>query len=213
MRACACHDRDMFVLTADQVGSRRGPDAVPQLASAHLADRAVLPFSRTAGDEAQAVFDDAEAAVECALGLVMGGSWHCGLGQGSVEIPLPDDAREGRGTAFVNARRAVTDAKKAGAHHVGFVSDSPLGEGVRAGLRVLVTAWDKQRGTTREAYGLAADGNKQTEIAAALGISQQAVSDRLSAGMYRELQDLRREMIRWAEYLDGLSSGRGRERR
>ncbi|WP_129658073.1 hypothetical protein [Rothia uropygialis] len=190
----------MFVLTVDQVGSRKRPDAVPQLVS--VSGEAVLPFDRTAGDEAQAVFDNAGAAIDCALSLASGGEWHCGLGQGRIEEPLPRSAREGRGTAYINARHAVDEAKKSGAHHFGFSSDSPLGAGIQAGLRTVIAVWGKRRDTTREAYEWALTGKTQAEIAAQLKISQQAVSGRLAAGMYRELEDLKREMTRWAEYLD-----------
>ncbi|WP_269928005.1 hypothetical protein [Kocuria massiliensis] len=192
----------MFVLTVDQIGSRASRDAVPSLREADGAEDAVLAFERTAGDEAQALFAEARPALLCALGLVETGRWHCGIGQGIVEGPLPSHAREGRGTAYVNARAAVEAAKKPGAHHVGFVADAPTGAGVQAALRVIAALRAKQRDTTREAYDLALRGGTQARIAEQLGISQQAVSDRLASGMYRELEDLKTEAIRWADVLD-----------
>ncbi|RUQ22429.1 hypothetical protein [Kocuria sp. HSID16901] len=192
----------MFVLTVDQVGSRRESDAVPSLDEVDGANRALVGFDRTAGDEAQAVFDDAAAALTCALGLAIMGTWHCGIGQGQIDLPLPDTAREGRGSAFVNARSAVEAAKKSGSHHLGFVSDDPLGAGIQAALRVVVALRSKQRLTTREAYDLALEGGTQAHIAERLGISQQAVSDRLASGMYRELEDLKAGALHWAEALD-----------
>lgn len=192
----------MFVLTVDQIDSRASLDAVPSLREAGWADRAVLPFERTAGDEAQAVFSEARPALLCALGLVETARWHCGIGQGRIEEPMPEHAREGRGTAYVNARAAVDAAKKSGAHHVGFVADDPTGAGVQAALRVVVALRAKQRDTTREAYDLALRGGTQARMAERLGISQQAVSDRLASGMFRELEDLKTEAIRWADALD-----------
>ncbi len=192
----------MFVLTVDQVGSREAADAVPHLERARGIEAAVLRFDRTAGDEAQAVFDAADPAIECLLALASSGEWHCGLGQGTIEPPWPKTAREGRGSAYINARAAVEDAKRPGAHHVGFTADSDLGAGVRSGLRAIVTMWSKRGAKAREAYDLAVTGMTQADMARRLGISQQAVSGRLSASMYRETEDLRREMIRWAQHLD-----------
>jgi hypothetical protein len=122
--------------------------------------------------------------------------------RGLSNRPGPKTAREGRGSAYINARAAVEDAKRPGAHHVGFTADSDLGAGVRSGLRAIVTMWSKRGAKAREAYDLAVTGMTQADMARRLGISQQAVSGRLSASMYRETEDLRREMIRWAQHLD-----------
>lgn len=110
----------VFVLTVDQIGSRHHPDRIPELAGAPWADRARLPFTRTAGDEAQAVFDRAQAAVRCAVELALTGRWHCGIGQGPARIPAGQrDSRAGRGPAFLRARTAVEQAK-ADPSHLGF---------------------------------------------------------------------------------------------
>src|SRR3954462_6511351 len=106
----------MFVITADQVDSRRRADIVaPALEtigdrfSAHLA----LPPDRNAGDELQALTADAATALELILTLTREGAWSVGLGLGEVRLPLPENTREATGDAFVAARTAVGRAKRA----------------------------------------------------------------------------------------------------
>src|SRR3954471_4182415 len=93
------------VLTVDQRNSRRSADAVPalldHLTGASRSVRTLRPFQRTAGDEVQAVLDDAEATVEVVALILRTGGWPVGLGVGPVDEPLPDDARAGRGPAYV----------------------------------------------------------------------------------------------------------------
>ena len=177
----------MFVLTVDQRSSRTTEDAVPSLRGA--APGALVGFTRTVGDEAQAVFDRAGPAVRCLVDLVLTGRWHGGLGIGGIEGTLPDDVRRARGTAFVHAREAV-EAAKGTPSHLSVRSGEADGEMLEASLRVLVSVRGRQRATTREAYGLALGGASQSEIADRLGISQQAVSDRLGTGLFRELEGL-----------------------
>ena len=110
----------VFVLTVDQIDSRHHPDRIPELDGAPWADRARLPFARTAGDEAQAVFDEARDALRCAVELALTGRWHCGIGQGPARLPAGQpDSRAGRGPAFLRARTAVEQAK-ADPSHLGF---------------------------------------------------------------------------------------------
>ncbi|WP_026554031.1 hypothetical protein [Arthrobacter sp. 35W] len=104
----------MFVMTLDQRSSRQGPDLVPQLLD-HLADLpAEVPFERSVGDELQGILTEPHAVVEAALRALRSGQWYVGIGIGGVESPLPASPREGRGTAFVAARGAVDRAKKTG---------------------------------------------------------------------------------------------------
>lgn len=197
----------MYVLTVDQIGSRSTPDRVPQLESAPFAEAAVLPFARTAGDEAQAVFDDAAAALRCALGLASTGFWHCGLGVGPIEEGAegaPRDAREGRGEAYVAAREAVEAAKDQPAH----LCIRPLegaGETAEAAAQVVLGVRAKQRETAHEASALAQGGLTQGQIAERLGISQQAVSDRLTAAMHAPLERLIEAAVSALRAADGPS--------
>ncbi|RVW04141.1 hypothetical protein [Rhodococcus xishaensis] len=171
----------MFVLTVDQRDSRNDVDRVAPLL-ADLADRALLrPFERTAGDEVQAVADDPAAVVDVALDLVRRGHWSIGIGIGEVEQPLPDQTRAGRGPAFEAARAAVDRAKKApGAVAVEAPNaDTALDADTALTLIALVIARRSPQG--QAAVDLMERGLTQSEAATELGISKQAVSQRLAA--------------------------------
>src|SRR4051794_9066839 len=99
------------VLTVDQRDSRRTPDRIPSTLAA-LADLSLrLPFERTVGDEFQGVLDSAEVLPAVVERLLREDAWNIGVGIGDVEVPLPDQARAGRGPAYLHARSAVTAAK------------------------------------------------------------------------------------------------------
>uniref|UniRef100_UPI001EE07EEA SatD family protein n=1 Tax=Rhodococcus zopfii TaxID=43772 RepID=UPI001EE07EEA len=129
----------MFVLTVDQRGSRRDVDRVAALLD-ELRDADLLrPFERTAGDEVQAVADDAETVVDLALDLVRRGHWSVGIGVGSVETPLPEQTRAGRGPAFEHARTAVERAKNAPGNLAVEGTDSAAAADADAALTLLAT--------------------------------------------------------------------------
>ncbi|HJA03758.1 MAG TPA: DNA-binding protein [Candidatus Microbacterium stercoravium] len=172
----------MFVLTADQHGSRTGSDLVPDAldAIARIAgSQLMLAPERTAGDEVQALVADSTTALTVALALTRSGRWSVGIGTGTVETPLPDSVRAGRGAAFVGAREAVERAKRA-ATRIG-VSD-PDAEAL---VRLLVELRDRRTTEGWEAYDLLAQGMTQRDAAAELGISEGAVSRRVSAAGIR----------------------------
>ena len=173
----------MFVLTVDQRHSRRTVDRVEALLRDLAARSPELerPFERTAGDEVQAVLARPEVVVELALLLVRDRAWWVGIGIGAVDEPLPASTRAGSGPAFNAARAAVTAAKNrsTGLAVVGCR---------RASARRAQTALDLvaallQRRTDRgvEAAALARQGLTQLEAARRLGVSKQAVSQRLQA--------------------------------
>lgn len=172
----------MFVITADQLGSRTHDDLVPQALSriAQLGGSALLlEPARTAGDEVQALLDDADATLAIALDLTRAGAWHVGLGVGSAEQPLPDDVRAGRGSAFVGAREAVERAKRSPARLAASDADS------EALLRLLIDLRDRRSEEGWEVYDLLADGLTQSDAAKRLGISAGAVSRRATAAGLR----------------------------
>ena len=106
----------MFVITADQVASRREGDRagalVEQLAERY-ADELVLPADQTAGDEIQLVTRSAPTALAIVLDATRFGRWSVGVGVGGIRMPLPDAARKATGSAFIAAREAVGAAKRA----------------------------------------------------------------------------------------------------
>ena len=171
----------MLVLTVDQIDSQHSADHV-EPALADLGDRfgarlVSLP-ERTAGDEFQLATTDGEAALEIALSLVRAGVWNVGLGIGDARLPLGDSVRAMTGTAFVNAREAVTTAKKRPTRFAlvadpGFPDLDPL-------IRLLLALRERRTAEGWEISDLldAEPEPTLTEAAARLGISVQAASQR-----------------------------------
>lgn len=176
----------MIVLTIDQRRSRSSDDKVEALVKqANATVSVVRPFQRTAGDEIQAVMDDASEAIRLAVMMAASGDWSVGIGFGQVETPLPAETRAGRGPAFEFARVAVERAKNTNAH---LAVHGPTNEATRleAELQLTAAVVSKRRATAWEAGTLADEGMTQQQIAARLGITQQAVSSRLSAALWFE---------------------------
>jgi hypothetical protein len=105
----------MYVLTIDQRGSSTGVDRVPELIS-ELASLTPAPFERSVGDELQGIVEEPAEAVDIALHALRSGHWYVGIGIGAVALAPGASPREGTGTAFVAARKAVELAKSASGH-------------------------------------------------------------------------------------------------
>ena len=174
-----------YVLTVDQKRSRRNADRVAEvLPRLNAAFATVLPFERTAGDEFQGVLEDPEEVVDVVLDLVRAGGWSIGIGAGPVQTPLPDSTRAGTGPAFLSARRAVETAKgRPSRLAVRGVTPGDAGD-AQAVLSALAVVVDRRSDPAWEAIGLVTDGRTQAEAASELGISRQAVGQRLSAGLW-----------------------------
>ncbi len=170
----------VVVLTVDQHGSRTQPDQVPTALAALAAVPARLAFQRTAGDEFQGVLDDPAALPMALERLLRADVWNIGVGVGDVETPLPDQARAGRGPAYVAAREAVTAAKSSPWR----VRASGPPEPARA-LESALWLWAAllARRTDRgwEVADLVDQGLTYEETASRLGITQSAVSQRAAA--------------------------------
>lgn len=187
----------MFVLTVDQQGSRRVGDHVEALlvelspVAPESDDGVVRRFERTVGDEVQAVLDDADRVVDLALRLLRTGGWSVGIGVGAVDLPLPASTRAGSGPAFVHARAAVERAKTR-TRPVPLAVDGAHGERAADAEAVLTLlgAVIARRTTPGwaviDALVAAGPAGTQEGIAARLGITQQAVSQRLRTAMWAE---------------------------
>jgi hypothetical protein len=183
-----------FVLTVDQRASRRGPDRV-----AAALDRlnrpgavaTVLAFERTAGDEFQGVLAAADDAVAVVLDLVREGGWSIGVGAGPVQTPLPESTRAGAGAAFVSARRAVETAKQRPARLAVRGAVPVDAEDAQAVLTALAVLLQRRSPAAWEAVALVEAGRTQAQAAAALGVSRQAVGQRLAAGAWELERELR----------------------
>ncbi|MDM7488974.1 hypothetical protein QT969_11815 [Rhodococcus sp. CSLK01-03] len=192
----------MFVLTVDQRGSRRDVDRVADLLT-ELRDAELLrPFERTAGDEVQAVAADPAVVVDLTLDLVRRGHWSVGIGVGPVEQPLPAQTRAGRGPAFEHARRAVDRAKNAPARVAVEGQDAAAAADADAALTLTALLVTRRSDAGHEAVELVRRGLTQAEAAARLGISTQAVSQRLTAAGWQAEpagRDLARRLLERAD--------------
>jgi hypothetical protein len=177
----------MFVLTVDRRHSRRDKDRVEELLT-WLArpgrEGLVRGFERTAGDEVQGVVDDPSAVVDLVLALVRRGEWSVGVGVGPVNEPLPSSTRAGSGPAFELARVAVERAKSSPQLLAVAAPDPVKAQAAQAALDLLATVVQRRSDAGWEAVDLVNDGRTQTEVADHLGITKQAVSQRLRAATW-----------------------------
>ena len=180
------------MLTVDQRASRRSADRVAEaLARLNAGVPTVLGFERTAGDEFQGVLADAEHVVDVVLDLVRLGGWSIGVGAGPVQTPLPPSTRAGAGPAFLSARRAVDAAKQRPAR-LAVRGAAPTDAGdAQAVLTALAVVVQRRSDQAWEAIALVEDGRTQAEAAVELGITRQAVGQRLAAGLWDLERDLR----------------------
>ena len=181
-----------YVLTVDQRASRRGPDRVAEvLVRLNSSVPTLLPFERTAGDEFQGVLAEAGDVVDTVLDLVRLGGWSIGVGAGPVQTPLPNSTRAGTGPAFLSARRAV-DAAKQRSTRLAVRGAAPEDAGdAQAVLSALAVVVQRRSEQAWEAITLVSGGRTQAEAATALGITRQAVGQRLTAGLWDLERDLR----------------------
>jgi hypothetical protein len=173
----------VLVLTVDQDDSRRGADQVPAALQMLSDVPTLLAFERTVGDELQGVLDDPAALPRALERLLRDDAWNIGLGVGPIETPVSEDARAGRGPAYLAAREAVTAAKSS-PWRLRAVSGTGDTTRVRA-LESAVWLWAAllARRTARgwEVSDLVDRGLTYEEAAQRLGISQSAVSQRAAA--------------------------------
>lgn len=193
----------MFALTIDQIDSRHHDDRVA--GAVHDVEAQFSPWlvgapERTAGDEFQVATMRGGVALDIALQFARTEAWSIGLGVGDVTLPLGDSVRAMTGSAFLNARDAVTAAKKRPARFA-LVADpkAVAAQSLDPLIRLLITLRDRRTPEGWELFDLLegsgrSDGLPLTLTAAAehLGISVQAASQRaLAAGLRldREARD------------------------
>jgi hypothetical protein len=181
-----------YVLTVDQRASRTHPDRVPDvLRQLNAVVPTVLGFERTAGDEFQGVLAEPDDVVDVVLRLVRTGDWSIGVGAGPIQAPLPPSTRAGAGPAFLSARRAVDAAKQRPAR-VAVRGAVPADAGdAQAVLTALAVIVERRSEQAWEAIALVGAGRTQAEAATELGISRQAVGQRLAAGLWELERELR----------------------
>ena len=181
-----------YVLTVDQRASRRNADRVPEaLALLGGTVTPLLGFERTAGDEFQGVLAEPEDVVGVVLRLVRHGGWSIGIGAGAVQTPLPRSTRAGSGQAFLSARRAVEAAKQRPTRLAVRGAAPAEASDAQAVLSALAVVVERRSAQAWEAIALVDAGRTQAEAAGELGISRQAVGQRLGAGLWDLERDLR----------------------
>jgi len=151
----------------------------------------VLAFERTAGDEFQGVLADAAEVVDVVLRLVRSRAWSIGVGAGPVQTPLPSSTRAGAGPAFLSARRAVDAAKQRPGRLAVRGAEPRDAADAQAVLTALAVIVERRSDQAWEAIALVRDGGTQADAATALGISRQAVGQRLGAGLWELERELR----------------------
>jgi hypothetical protein len=182
----------VFVMTVDQRGSRRGLDLVEALlGDLEDAPGVVRGFERTAGDEVQGLLDSADAVVDLALRLARPDTWSIGIGTGEVRTPVPSSVRAASGPAFENARTSVQRAKAAGPHLAVTGPYPERAHDAQVLLGLLATVVQRRTAQGWEVVDLLSTGLPQKDVAARLGITAQAVSQRARVAMWQHEHDAR----------------------
>lgn len=223
-------------MTIDQRGSTGSRDRVPELTAvlASLAGPQVeAAFERSVGDELQGVLSDPTAVVEASLYALRSGHWYVGIGVGEVALAPGASSREGSGTGFVAARRAVEAAKAAGPQVPLSVVSGTLGRdagGVPAGdegaracanaeavLRLLGRlVQERTEAQWRVVDALRRLGpdrhGRQKQVALELGITEQSVSRTIIRSGWQEEWAARPAAAMLLEYARTRIVGTGRAR-
>jgi hypothetical protein len=171
---------DVVVLTVDQDESRSGPDEVPAALRALASVPCLLPFERTVGDELQGVLDDPAALPSALETLLRHGGWNIGIGIGPIQTPLPDQARAGRGEAYLAAREAVTTAKTS-PWRVRTAGPAPATRPLESAIWLWAALLGRRTERGWEVADLVDEGLTYDQAAARIGITQSAVSQRAAA--------------------------------
>ncbi len=179
-----------YVLTVDQISSRTGPDLVEQTLK-RLSVDTVLGFARTVGDEFQGVLDQPLSVVHAILELMRDGGWHIGLGIGPVQTPLPAEPRQARGPAFLLARTAVEAAKREPDHVrvLAVPAAEQLAGDAEVVLRLVGAVRERRSEQGWQAVDEMRDGATMQQAADRLGITRQAVGQRLRAANWAVERD------------------------
>jgi hypothetical protein len=223
----------MYVMTIDQRGSRTDVDRVPELIS-QLRGLTSAAFERSVGDELQGVLERADDVVDIALHALRSGHWYVGVGIGAVQLAVAASPREGTGSGFVAARKAVEHAKSAAGQVPLSVVSGSIGRGMavpqhaREGARTCANAeavlrligrlvqertdaqW-KVVDRLRSVQVNAGKHGSQKQVAKELGITEQSVSRAVLRSGWQEEWAARPAAVMLLEYAHSqiLTPGNG----
>lgn len=189
----------MFVIIADQVGSRTDSDrvagALDGLVERYGAHYPLAP-ERTAGDELQAMTGHASTALESALYLLRQRHWRVGIGVGTVRAPLPTSIREASGPAFACAREGIEAAARRTTRFAIVAPGLAAARGEQAGalIELLLTQRARWSEAGWQLHDLLEQGMTQADAAEQLGVTPQATSKRARAAALRIDADARRAL-------------------
>lgn len=183
-------DVKMFVLTINQRDSKESGDRVEELLETLGEIPALVPFQRSIGDEAIGVVQSAHIAVEVALEAIRERRWHIGIGVGPVEMAEGASINTAEGFGLVYARRAVNRAQRS-TERIPLAVEGPSSEvaaEAEAVLRLIAQIVFTRTDAEWSVLDLMVPGvrGQQKAIAAALGISTQAVSKAISRSFWNE---------------------------
>ena len=177
----------LIVVTMDQRASRSGEDVVgpeSRRLNERFGEALRRRFVRLAGDEMQAAADDGAWLVDLLLDEARAGRWWIGVGIGTYDAPLGRTARDSRGEAFYRARDAVALAKQ---RPWGFALAGERVEDAEACLALLARLVRTRTPAQQEAVDLLRAEGQTRLVAARLGVSVQAASQRIrGAGIDEE---------------------------
>ncbi|GAA2116802.1 transcriptional regulator [Kocuria atrinae] len=199
----------MYALTVDRRASREDPESLAMLEHrdrfAAAFPKARLDWQISAGDELQALYENAGDTLTVLLSLADEGEWHVGLGIGPVTTPLPDNVNEATGSAFVSAREAVSASKESG---YPAVRGSEWASHAQAVLALACAVRERRTDTAREATDLAEQGYTQQRIAQELDIAQSSVSRRLSSALWSQEHSVHPTILTFLELANDRSEDR-----
>jgi hypothetical protein len=177
--------------------SARTDDPVPALRQALAAPPSLRParaIERAGGDLLLGVFADADHAVRALLRVLQLPGWVVGLGAGDLDQPLPLSVHEVRGPGLEAARAALVRARSGTSVPVavaaGQETADDLAAEAEAVLRLVGFAVRRRSAGQARLARLVEERPtaSQADLAARLGITQQAVSRSLRTGGVPEVR-------------------------
>jgi len=177
------------VVTIDERKSRRAARSRADELTRRLNEQpdvaTLLPFEVTVGDELQGVLAYPVDVVAPLRVIARHAGWWVGIGIGHIEL-LGESARMSTGIAFVQARRAVERAKKTpwgvAVEGAGWKRVDELDRAIA--LWITLLEMRSKRGW--ETVDMRLRALTEAEIASQLGITQQAVNQRLRAAFFAQ---------------------------